>query len=227
MRVLGTAVSAATRLLADEQGWLWLYEVQVPTNPLTRFRLVASSKSVDYGVDTIGNPLTYMPAPIQHSPIDETSDGSTPRLQLQVGNAQRVMMQDLEDYAGLADQPIVIRIVHRSMLAVPTAHIRIDGIITSATATAELVTFAVGIHNLMEYKLPARRYSKFHCGHGYGDAMCAAPIDNATFLAMYPTCPKSLEACRLRGLEEAVLALPVRHPLRFGGFPGIPRVSTV
>ena len=42
-------------------------------------------------------------------------------------------------------------------------------------------------------------------------------------VAAYTTCPKTLGACIARGQDHAARGLPVLHPARFGGFPGIPR----
>lgn len=225
MRALSLPLLEASRMLSDEDGWLWLYEIHVPTTPPTRYRLVASREPVQFGTTTSGDPLVWSPAPISHSAIEQNSDGEPPKLQLQVGHANRSLAQPLEDHAGLVGQPVVIHIVHRSHLDDSHAQVRIDGVVTGCAVTPDRVALDVGLRDLFDYRLPPKRFSKFHCGHQYGDDLCGAPVDDAAFLADEPDCAKTLPDCRRKGATELALGLPVLHPLRFGGFPGIPRPS--
>jgi hypothetical protein len=58
------------------------------------------------------------------------------------------------------------------------------------------------------------------CCWAFGSAECGYVINAA---AAYTTCPKTLSACIARGQDHAARGLPVLHPARFGGFPGIHR----
>lgn len=229
MRVLATPLVERSRMLSDEDGWIWLYELEVPTDPPTRYRLAGHRTAVSFGTTSSGEPLVYAPAPILHGPLEQNSDGEAAKVQLQVGNADRVLMQDLEDYDGLADVAVKILVVHRDHLGDPNAKgLEFRGVVLGTRATPERVAFDVGVQDLFAFKLPAQRFTKFYCRHleqGYGSALCGAPIDDAGFFADFPTCGGTLADCRARGAGELAHGLPVLHPLRYGGFPGIPRPS--
>ena len=67
---------------------------------------------------------------------------------------------------------------------------------------------------------PQDRYVASRCRWEFGSGQCGYVV-NA--VAAYTTCPKTLSACIARGQDHAARGLPVLHPARFGGFPGIPR----
>lgn len=228
MRELTDIQTERSRQLADPSGWIWLYDVEVPTEPPTRFRLTSHNTPVEHGFDSNGDAFTYDPTPIVQGEITESGEGDLPKLQLQVANESQFLRRLFEDYDGLVGQPVTIRLVHKDELGDPTASLRFDGQIVSAKVTAERVAWEVSALSAQQAVFPARRYQRLHCRHRHGGPECGYDLTNATLAAAHPDCTKSLAACREHGTTElAVLgAAGVQHPQRFGGFPGIPRASS-
>lgn len=204
--------------------WVWLYDIEVPTTPPTRYRLTNYDREVNYGQNSAGVPLTYSPFPVVQSAVSQNVEGELPQIQLQVSNESLFVREILEQYDGLIGQPIVIRLVNFLELNNPSAALRFDGQIVACKAGFDRVTWNVSALNLMQSVLPSQRYIRGHCRFRYGDDRCGYDLNNGTLLAAHPTCDKSLMACEERGDTEAATAGLVRlHPGRFGGWPGIPR----
>ena len=54
---LTDVATARSRQLADQYPWIWLYEVEVPTTPPTRYRLTNYDRTIYFGASTQGVPL--------------------------------------------------------------------------------------------------------------------------------------------------------------------------
>lgn len=217
-----------SRQLQDEYPWLWLYEVEVPTDPPTRYRLTNFNAEVEHGVGSDGEPLVYSPVPIVHGGFTESGDGDLPRVQVQLAHEGLWVRRVIEDYDGLVGQPVVIRLVHALDLGDPSASMRFDGQIVSVKVTAERIAWDVSALSVQQAIFPGRRYQRLHCRHRYGSPECGFDLTNTTLEAAHPSCTKTLIACEERGdTEESVLGASFRkHPQRFGGWPGIPRFSS-
>ena len=205
-------------LLATGARWVWLYEVEVPTSTPTRYRFVRDPAAVTFR----GN--VYSPFPISHNENREDDKGNLPRIGLQVSNVTRELMSNLNTYGGLVGQPVRIILTHE--LAIPSNDTVWEGDfkIVSTSANEKAVTAQLADVDLFEAKLPAQKMMRFYCRHEYKDGMCAYAVDsgNANYLA---TCDKTLygnNGCVVHGSSEAAAGMPVLHPERFGGFPGIP-----
>lgn len=226
-RDLTDLARAHSRQLQDEYPWVWLYDVEVPTTPPTRFRLTNFNTELEHGSDSNGDPLVYSPTPIAQGDMLESGDGDLPRLQVQVANESQFLRRIMEDYDGLNGQPVVIRLVHILDIGDATASLRFDGQIISAKVTHERVAWEVSALSVQQATFPTRRYMRAHCKHRYGGPHCGFDLTNATLAAAHPDCSKTLTACTERGdTEEATLGAAFRlHPARFGGEPAIPRFS--
>ena len=227
-RDLTDLARAHSRQLRDEYPFVWLYDVEVPTTPPTRYRLTNFNTAVEHGVDGNGDALVYTPAAIAQGEMTQSGEGDLPRLQIQVPNESQFLRTVFEDYDGLIGQAVVIRLVHILDIGDPTAETgRFDGQIVSAKVTHERVAWEVSAMSVQQAVFPARRYQRSHCRHRYGGPECGYDLTNASLLAAHPDCTKSLVACEERGATElSVLgAAFVKHPARFGGWPGIPRFS--
>lgn len=219
---------ARSRQLADEHPWIWLYEVEVPTDPATRYRLTNYDREIEFGVDSLGAPIVYSPLPLVHGDITESGEGDLPRIQIQLANDGLLLRDVMELYDGLVGQPITIRLVHSLELANPTASIRFDGQIVGAKATLDRVAWDVSALSLSHAVFPGQRYLRGHCRWRYGDSRCGYDLTSTTLAAAMPTCSKILEGatgCRAHGAAELAASVLVRHPQRFGGWPSLPRVS--
>lgn len=213
------------RQLRDEAPWVWLFELEVPTDPPTRYRLTNSQTAIQFGTDSDGAAITYSPFPIVHGGVSEDGEGNLPSLKVQIGGASLEMSATLDTYGGLEGQPVVVRLVSTADLADVTSQIRFDGVVTECVVTAERVELTIGSYDVTRLQVPGRRYMRNHCRYRYGGPECGYDLTNATLLAAFPRCAKTLAACRLHGDAEDDAGLPILHPERFGGFPGIPRRS--
>jgi phage-related protein len=211
------------RQLRDEKPWIWLYEIEVPTEPPTRYRLTNYTQEVSFGTNSAGEPIIYKPCPIGHSDITQTLEGDLPQFQLQVGHAGREMAATLEAYIGLVDSPVRVYVVNSEDLASAAAAQTFEAEVTGCRVTNDKVTLAIGSKNLSEAIVPPLRFQRHHCGHEYGGTACAFDLSNGTLAAGFPTCPKSYEACTDRGIAEVGQGYAKKHPQRFGGWRSIPR----
>jgi len=214
---------ARSRQLSDEYPWVWLYDIEVPTTPPTRYRLTNYDRNFSFDATSSGVPLVYEPFPIVQGPVTQASDGDLPQIQLQVANESQIMRTILEDHDGLVGQPIVIRLVHILQQGDPSAALRFDGQIVACKATYDRVAWNVSALNLTQSSLPGRRYIRDHCRWRYGDANCGYDLNNSTLSTAQPSCRKTLADCEAHGDSEVAAGLSRQHPARFGGWPGIPR----
>lgn len=211
------------RQLQDQYPFVWLYDVVVPSDPPTRYRLTNYDRNVEYGATADGVPLVYQPFPIVQSPVTTNAEGDLPQIQLQVSNEGLTMRSLMETYDGFIGAQVTIRLVHLLELGNPVAALRFDGQVVSSKATYDRISFNVSALSLTQAVLPGQRYIRNHCRFRYGDERCGYDLNNATLAAAFPSCPKTLAACEDRGAAEVSAGLLQLHPGRFGGWPGIPR----
>jgi phage-related protein len=209
-------------ILATGGQWLWLYEIEVPTTPATRYRFTRNPGAVLFR----GN--NYSPFPITHTPVKEGDKGDLPSITLTVSNVSREIIGALELYGGLIDQPVRILLTHMDMLTSGSAIIEHDFKILTTTATEEAVVANLGDLSLYEVFIPGQRMMRHYCRHQYRAAGCGYAVSSAdsNYLS---TCDKSLDGpdgCEIHGASETAAGMPVIHPGRFGGFPGIPTPTT-
>jgi lambda family phage minor tail protein L len=216
-------MTARSRQLNEQYPWVWLYEVEVPTTPPTRYRLTNYDQTITFGAASDGTPLDYTPFPVVQSNVEQNASGDLPQIQLQLSNESLLVKSILENYDGLVGQPIVIKLVHSLELGNPASALRFDGQIVSCTATFDRVSWNISALSLTQAALPGQRYIRNHCRFRYGDERCGYDLNNGTLATAHPSCPKTLDACELRGDAEEAAGLERQHPARFGGWPGIPR----
>lgn len=225
-RDLSNLSRARSRQLEEELPWIWLYDIETPDQ--TRYRLTNYDEPVEFGSATTGAALVYSPAPIVHGDLAESGTGDLPRFQLQLSNESLLVRSPMESFDGFVGQPITIRLVNVQELANPTATFRFDGEIAGAKGSLDRVSIDVSALSLAQSVFPGERYLRNHCRYRYGDARCGYDLTNSVLLAAHPTCSKIREGdtgCDAHGLAEIAAGLASKHPRRFGGWPGIPRIS--
>lgn len=225
METLGTIMLAHTRQLRDEFPMIWLYEIGVLSSPAKRFRLTNFDRKVNFGTDSLGDPVVYSPFPIAHGDLRVTRQADLPQFQIQVGTASLEMIQYFEDFNGLIGGPATIRLVSSADLLNPNSQLAFYGQVTECQVRTDRTALSIGPLDLQNVTSPAQRFKKFHCRHRFGGPACGADLTDAGFVAEHPTCDHTHENCEEIGATEAALGLPVLHPLRWGGFLGISRVS--
>lgn len=209
-------------LLATGSQWVWLYEVEVPTDPPTRYRFVRTPEEVTFR----GN--IYYPFPITHTAMRQSESGDLPRLTLTVSNVSREVISTLEAHGGLIGQPARIILTNMDVLGTEKAVIEQDFRIMTTSVTAEAVGAELSDISMYETFFPGQRMMRHFCRHQYRAAACGytVPEADANFLS---GCDKSLDGangCTVHGTSETDAGVEVVHPDRFGGFPGIPTPTT-
>jgi len=212
---------ADARAIEAPDGLVWLVEVEVPSDPLTRFRITSDNEPVYYGESTEGVGNVYYPYPVQVGQILRQKKGDLPQISVSVSNARRILPEYLELYDGLVGQPAIIRLVSLGELGNYEAALRYDGEVTGTEATVEQVNFVIGSFNPKGTMFPRERFTGEHCPYAkFGGPECGYPIDNPS--ASFTTCPRTYAACDERGDDEDTMGVDRQHPDRFGGWRSIP-----
>lgn len=210
--------------LRDEFPWIWLYELEVPTDPKTRYRITNYEKEVEFGTNTAGEALVYSPYPCTHGSIIQTRQGDLPTIRVTIANAGREIGYTVDEYGGMIGSRAVVRIVNLEALDEPTAQIRWDSEVKRVSVRPAAVTFELSSYNIHRSKFPRWRYMSQHCNFRFGGPACgylipAVPGD--TVGTGFSSCSKQYSACEERGADELARSVDPRHPERYGGFRGM------
>lgn len=199
------SLSAAAKLekndLDSGGAWLVLLEVQVPDGPTLNF--------ARNNEDVIWNGITWVAFPFQMDVVGEESKGEIPKVSIRVSNVTRAVQTYLEEADGGVGAVAILRVVHSSHLDLSDPELEESYAVTNVKADAQWVSFTLGISYPTTARRPARRNLKNFCPFKYGGVECGA---SAATVAAFPTCSKTLAACRERS-----------NSTRFGGEPSIPQ----
>ena len=209
--------------LESEAPWIWLYELEVAGDPPTRYRLTNFTQSVEYGTASDGSRLRYSPAPIVHGEITTTADGDLPSMTITVGNAGPILSSTVDAADGFVGQPIRLMLVSSLELENPDAAIVQIGEVIAASVRGDSISFRVSAFNLFQLQFPPFIFTRRRCRYIFGSGECGYNTTAAG--AGFTTCNKTLTDCEARGVDETDRGLPLKHPSRFGGWPGIPRAG--
>ena len=224
MRDLSFVTETHRSQLTTQAPFIWLYELQVPGDPPTRYRLTNFTERVLFDQTTGGRDLVYYPAPIVQSPVEEGTDGSLPSITITVANTGPIMASIIDAADGFIGQPVSIMLVSSFELSNPDAAIRQDGEVISASISSESISFKVSAFNLFQLQFPPNVYRRRRCRWGFGSTECGYVANAAG--AAFSSCGKTIGDCEERGNEEESRGLTKLHPARFGAFPGVPRPIT-
>lgn len=206
---------------------LWLYAIDLPTDPRTKLRLAAYPDPVFFERDSTGATITYSPGSIMHEDSELDTEGSIQRTRLQMQNLTRESVALLEAYNGLIGEKV--RIVCVRLSETPDGDPEVDDVyeVLESSATESVVELSLGRVALTQKQFPDRRISRTHCGHDYGGPGCGYDTKRAGALQ---TCTKLLgspgvadNGCWHHGDDEVAASLTRRHPQRMLFFPGVPR----
>lgn len=220
----GTYVEIAAKQLALSEPFIWLIEVEVPTDPPTRYRITNYNSDVSYGVNSLGQPTLYHPFPVVFGDLLEQRRGDLPEITINVGNAGLEMMADLELYNGLVDVPVRIRLVNSAALNDPNAQSQVNGKIARTRVRDDLIAFTISQTNLTKVFFPSKRLLAHDCQHRFGGPDCGYIIPPGATNVIgggFNFCARTFEDCGIRGDDEVARSLTRLHPLRFDGCPGI------
>ena len=176
--------------------------------------------------DLVNSATLYTGLPITRDAIKGGTSGEVPELTISVPNVDRTIESYIQNYDNLRGRDFYILTGFTKHLpsgasaghigSVPDrfAMMKEKLFIDSTTSNAEVVSFSCKPKFLIKNKvLPGRTFSR-ECQWVYASAECG--ITNATLLASYPSCNKSLDNCIIR-----------KNKSRFGGFPGIPNKAII
>ena len=227
MRNLSTIEQQHRNQLRDESPWVWLYEIEIPSSPVTRLRLTNHDALIEFGTDSNGDAIPYYPFPIIHAGIRATAAGDIPTLDVTVANISREVGRLVEQYDGLSGAKAKVFLLNMADIANTAAHISDDSSeVRTVRVSAESCTFSLSAYSLYRAKFPPDRHVARHCGWQYGGDQCGyALVAGATNTVGggFDFCRKTLAQCQQRGDDESARSVTVLHPDRFGGFLGVPK----
>ncbi len=173
----------------------------------------------------LSSPTTWTWSPINFSftGIEENTEGDLPQTELSIDNSTRTLMRFLHDGEGLEGNYCYLYLVPAAGLSIAyPAHEyrRFRFTVGGAYADGDAVSFRLERPNHYERGIPADPFVSGNCRWQFGGEECGYIIND---VAAFRTCPGTIEACEARGADHLNRGLPVLHPRRYGGFPGIPR----
>lgn len=203
--------------------YIWLYAIDLPTDPPTKLRVAAYPETVYFETDSTGVSIAYVPFSISHGEVRTDVEGGSPTVTLNAQNVSLEMSALLETYGYLVGQRVRTVLVKLSDLPLGTPLIDelyeiLDGEVTESRAA-----FTMGQSALEQKSFPDHRVTRDYCTSHYGGTRCGYDTKRVGALQ---TCDKTLSGangCRVHGESEAAASLPVLHPKRFRAFPGVQR----
>jgi phage-related protein len=214
---IGAQYTFEKNKLDSSQPLIWLYEVQTKADPPTMIRLTNQSLQVVYQ----GN--AYYPAPITHGGVGANAESDLDTVQITLGNASLEVAQILESSDGLIGQLVRISVVPESLLETSGSAVSYEGNVVSTAMGAESLTITVGARNAFKAGFPPFRYTRRKCRWLFGSVECGVTLAGFSLTE----CPGyTLTACRQVGDAEVADGRPRLHPLRFGGYPAIPKTRS-
>ncbi len=226
MRNITSSLSENVHALQSGDPVVFLAEIQVPTDPATRYRLTTHTEDLEFGFDSTGTPVTYSRFPIAFDSIALDAEGSIPIINFSIGSIDEAFASTLYTHRGMAGQPAVLRFILLSDADQTNAQIRFDGKIRSVSIEEKGMGFSVSVTNLYERELPSRRYLSRRCRvRVFGDFECGYDTSTAGQPggANFTECGRTLSQCEERGDDEVARGLVRKHPQRFGAEPGMNR----
>jgi phage-related protein len=170
---------------------------------------------------------TYYPYPINVGIQTRDSSGTLPEVEVTVSNVDAQIAGRLE--AGdIIDRRCRIRAVYSTDLGNPFMAANYE--VLGATLNLSVATFRLGVFGLLDTVFPAVRFFRGRCPYVYGGPECAydTSLPNLSGAPGFDrtTCDHTFEGangCRAHGANEVACGVPELHPLRYGGYPSIPR----
>lgn len=212
--------------------WVWLWEFVLdkatpPTSP-NWCAITPYTQDVTWTAPArdgyASAPVTFSAFNMRHSEIETSGEGNLPSMEVSLDNTARFLMPILEQVDIEGNRATLWLLNAATVVSIPTAYIEWNFEIVSARANRQAVTLQLEMPNFFERRVPNDTYDATRCRWlKFGGPECGYVINTS---AAFSTCNRTLDECVLRGEDEAIRGIPVLHPLRFGGYPGIP-VSSI
>lgn len=199
--------------------WHELWEVRIETAVGTVANIVGHTSAVVF------DGVTYQPFPISRAEFTVSNDGTLVDTTVTISNVDRAVQSLLETSDNyFRGQTVIYRLVNSATLATTTAVITERFRVGMVELSPITATFHLGHVNLYDQTFPGNRFIRGRCRWVYGSADCG--YDKTQSGAISASCDKTLNGaagCTAHGANEVTNGKPRLHPLRFGGFPSIPR----
>jgi phage-related protein len=155
---MDTSLVLEKNKLSGTVPWLILLEVSIPSTPATTIYLVRNTEDITF------NSQTYTAFPFELDVSKQVSKGDIPTIELRVNNVTRTLQSYLEDYDGLVDESVTIRVVAKptgESVYHEAASWTYD--ILAVHSDAQYVYFTLGAPNPLSRRFPLYRYIAFNC----------------------------------------------------------------
>jgi len=213
--------------LIQPDPYVWLYAIDVPSDPLSKYRLSAYPQPIYFERDSLGAGIEYAPGSIGHEDVQLDTDGGIPKVRLTLQNLTREAVAILENYDGLIGQKVRIALVRVAdgVDATPAVDEVYD--VVESAATEDAVELTLGRSALTLKVFPDRQANRNFCAHRYGSAACGYDTKRVGALQTCSKLRTGTNGCTAHGDDEVAASLPRLHPARMLVFRGIPRTSGV
>lgn len=212
----GHEQQATAQQLTPRYPFVWLLEIDVPTDPPITYRLVRNPTSVTY------RSITYAPGSFEISSIKADSEGLLSSFSVSASNVNREPEAALQIHAGLVESKVRAFLVNVNELTA-NPYLELRGEVADSSSNERTATLRVGQQFIQERNFPSQRVDRKYCVRAYGDTLCGYDTRRT---GAFQTCSKLRDGpngCIEHGDDEEAASLPRLHPLRFGALPGIRR----
>lgn len=233
MRTLPPALKEQLNKLGGGEPYAWLFAIvadeDYDTETGTALYVTAYDQPLTFTDLLNGAPTTkvYNPFAATVSSVAVDMSASLPVIQIGVSNVFREVSRRLELGVGFMGGRCSFVVVNTQRLG-DGALLEAEGFVRGATANASQVTFSVELYGLASVEVPNATFIVDRCPYIYGDEQCGFRLDLVTggHPPEFLRCGKTYADCSDRGdFESTTLARVRRHPMRFGGFLGLPRLQ--
>lgn len=230
MRQVPLDLAIEKNRMESADSWAVLYELRVAGGQFAYF-LTQQSVPITFPA-TDGD--VYYPFPIEIGEFEQDGEGSRPSLTIRVSNISREIQDALDQYDGLRNETVIVRVVNTAQLGDAANVFDAEFEIKSTEAGEESVEFQVSAHEDLDQQFPSRKFVRGHCPVVYGGIECG--WGNAGIPGLNPpgstqllfSCSHLLEGpngCREHGQAYADAGETPLHPARIWSFPLIPKRS--
>lgn len=163
MEVIDSNLILEKNKLAGDEPWLIALDVQLTTSDYAY--LVRNNEDITF------DSRTYQAFPLEIDERNQVSQGEIPTLGIRVSNINRLVQNYLEDYGGLVDNEVTLRILSR-VGTTWTEAISFTYKVLACVADSMWVNFTLGAPNPLNRRFPLYRYISNHCNWKFGSSEC-------------------------------------------------------
>lgn len=210
--------------------WIWMLEVEITDAdeiPVGAVRVCNNPTALTWDSFGDGTAQTYSPLAFSVGTLEADSEGTLRSISVSASNATRDIQAVFEHYDGLAGEKARVFLVNADELDSVVPYWEAEGEVITSGADDQTATLQIGQVVLEDRRFPNQRVTRRVCRHwtngDYGGTLCGYDVTRSGALQ---TCDGSYDGgngCTKHGEEEADAGVAVLHPLRFGGFLGVPR----